>query len=65
MDDPLILGNSNSASANAHTGSVPSKGNREHPQCVYCGLQGHTIDKCYKLHGYPLGYKPRSKNSMG
>ncbi|RVW85220.1 hypothetical protein CK203_046612 [Vitis vinifera] len=26
---------------------------------------GHTIDKCYKLHGYPPGYKSRSKNSIG
>ncbi|KAL6315352.1 hypothetical protein AAG906_000458 [Vitis piasezkii] len=26
---------------------------------------GHTIDKCYKPHGYPPRYKPRSKNSMG
>jgi len=24
-------------------------------------MQGHTIEKCYKLHGYPLGYKPKGK----
>ncbi|KAL4313244.1 hypothetical protein GQ457_01G015460 [Hibiscus cannabinus] len=30
------------------------------PQCNYCGLLGHTKDKCYKLHGYPLGYKTRN-----
>lgn len=28
--------------------------------CAHCGLQGHTIDQCFKLHGYPPGYKPRS-----
>ncbi|XP_062099791.1 uncharacterized protein LOC133805634 [Humulus lupulus] len=22
--------------------------------CTHCGLSGHTIAKCYKLHGYPL-----------
>lgn len=25
--------------------------------CTHCGLTGHTVDKCYKLHGYPPGYK--------
>ena len=61
----LVLGDSNSTLANAHTSSVHSKGKWEHPQCVHCGFQGHTIDKCYKLHGYPPGYKSRSKNSIG
>ncbi|XP_010543501.1 PREDICTED: uncharacterized protein LOC104816398 [Tarenaya hassleriana] len=23
------------------------------PQCTHCGLLGHTINRCYKLHGYP------------
>ena len=30
--------------------------------CTYCGLTGHIADKCYKLHGYPLGYKPKVGN---
>ncbi|KAL4363042.1 hypothetical protein GQ457_04G026360 [Hibiscus cannabinus] len=38
--------------------SYPSKKSR--PQCNYCGLLGHTKDKCYKLHGYPPGYKTRN-----
>lgn len=25
--------------------------------CSHCGFQGHTIDKCFKLHGFPSGYK--------
>ncbi|XP_022145891.1 uncharacterized protein LOC111015239 [Momordica charantia] len=25
--------------------------------CTHCGLRGHVIDKCYKLHGYPPGYR--------
>ncbi|XP_022867559.1 uncharacterized protein LOC111387248 [Olea europaea var. sylvestris] len=29
----------------------------------YCGFTGHSINKCYKLHGYPPGYKPRQKGS--
>jgi hypothetical protein len=34
---------------------------KERPQCTHCGLLGHTIDKCYKLHGFPPGYKTRGK----
>ncbi|XP_062149799.1 uncharacterized protein LOC133858355 [Alnus glutinosa] len=29
---------------------------KERPACTHCGLLGHTMEKCYKLHGYPLGY---------
>lgn len=27
------------------------------PQCTHCGKSGHTIDKCYRLHGFPPGFK--------
>ncbi|CAL9222589.1 unnamed protein product, partial [Arabidopsis halleri] len=30
---------------------------RQCPVCTYYGLQGHIVTKCYKLHGYPPGYK--------
>ncbi|XP_019161193.1 PREDICTED: uncharacterized protein LOC109157807 [Ipomoea nil] len=33
------------------------------PICSHCGYTGHTVDKCYKLHGYPPGYVPRSKGA--
>ena len=36
---------------------------KERPLCTHCGIHGHTVDKCFKLHGYPPGYKPRSKAS--
>jgi hypothetical protein len=26
---------------------------KEHPTCTHCGLVGHVVDKCCKLHGYP------------
>ena len=28
--------------------------------CSHCGRTGHTVDTCYKKHGYPPGYKPRN-----
>ena len=36
--------------------------NRPRSICSHCGLGGHTINKCYKLHGYPQGYKPRHQS---
>ena len=27
--------------------------------CSHCGVVGHIVDKCYKLHGFPPGYKSR------
>jgi len=29
--------------------------------CTHCGYHGHTIEKCYKLHSYPSGYKVKQK----
>ena len=31
------------------------------PQCTHYGAMGHVVDKCYKLHGYPPGYKFKNK----
>ena len=31
-----------------------AKGKSGRPQCTHCGVLGHVVDKCYKLHGYPL-----------
>ena len=30
---------------------------KERPICTHCGKMGHTVDKCYKLHGFPPGFK--------
>ncbi|KAL5570946.1 hypothetical protein UlMin_020543 [Ulmus minor] len=42
------------------------KGKKDKPYCTHCGMLGHTIEKCYKVHGYLPGYKPKGKfsNSM-
>ena len=29
------------------------------PICSHCNISSHTVDKCYKLHGYPPGYKSK------
>lgn len=44
---------------NAAQSVVPVKHNR--PVCAHCGYNGHTVDTCYKIHGYPTGFKHKVK----
>lgn len=39
------------------------RGKREGLLCSHCGVLGHTVDRCFKIHGYPPGFKAKSKNS--
>ena len=43
----------------------PSSTTGKKPTCTYCGFYGHSIDKCYKKHGYPPGFKFANKNHSG
>ena len=38
-----------------------AKPKRDKPFCSHYGMQGHTIDKCYKFHRYPPSYNPKPK----
>ena len=31
-------------------------GKKDQPLCSHCGILGHSVDKCYRLHGFPPGY---------
>ncbi|KAA8549485.1 hypothetical protein F0562_001169 [Nyssa sinensis] len=42
--------------------SIQNKPKRDRLICSHCGAMVHTVDRCYKLHGYPLGYKSKSKS---
>jgi hypothetical protein len=37
---------------------------KDKPPCIcsHCGYKGHTADKCYKLHGYPPGFRSKERN---
>lgn len=35
--------------------------NRDGPYYTHCKLQGQVMDKCYKLHRYPPGYKYKNR----
>ncbi|KAJ1418352.1 hypothetical protein SESBI_15852 [Sesbania bispinosa] len=40
----------------------PRQGKKGRPLCSHCGVLGHTVDKCFKIHDYPHGFKPKSKS---
>ena len=53
--------------SNEHLGSflggAVGKG-KERPTCTHCGKTSHTMDKCYKKHGFPPGFKFKNKPFM-
>lgn len=48
-------------SINAAQTHYPPKQNI--PICSHCGYNGHIVDTCYKIHGYPVGFKHKGKQS--
>jgi hypothetical protein len=37
--------------------------NRKQLHCTHYSFSGHTVDRCYKKHGYPVGYKGKKTPS--
>jgi hypothetical protein len=35
------------------------------PVCSHCSVTGHTIEKCYRIHGFPPGFKFTKDKSVG
>lgn len=55
-------GSNKSFSRNGSSGHIRGK---DRSICQHCGKEGHTIDKCYRLHGFPPGFKfTRNKSSI-
>ncbi|XP_020229506.1 uncharacterized protein LOC109810454 [Cajanus cajan] len=52
-DNMAFLVNSSTKSSTTDHNKINRK---ERPKCAYCGILGHTKDKCYKLVGYPPNY---------
>ncbi|KAA8550199.1 hypothetical protein F0562_001883 [Nyssa sinensis] len=53
-------GPQNSQNSNS---SASKNQKKDKPYCTHCKIRGHTVDRCYKIHGYPSGYKFRSNNN--
>ncbi|KAL3633157.1 hypothetical protein CASFOL_026141 [Castilleja foliolosa] len=48
---------SNKKSQGATTGFNSQYKKRDRPYCTHCNMQGHTVERCYRIHGFP----PHSK----
>ncbi|VFQ97170.1 unnamed protein product, partial [Cuscuta campestris] len=35
--------------------STVNRGDPPHYSCTHCGKDGHSVDRCYQIHGYPPG----------
>ena len=46
-----------------HSTNSGGKG-KDRPICTHYGKTGHTVDKCYKLHGFPPGFMFKNKSFM-
>nr|XP_023894154.1 uncharacterized protein LOC112006088 [Quercus suber] len=66
--DPIAMYVNGSKSFQGNQGNARNNGGKggnfkkERPVCTYCNFTGHIADKCYKLHEYPSGYKPKGGN---
>jgi len=47
---------------NQVTGQRRQEGRRSQLFCTHCKRSGHTMDKCYKIHGYPSSNKQGGKS---
>ena len=56
--------NVNTNNLNQVTGQRRQDGRRNQLFCTNCKKSGHTIEKCYKLHGYPNSGKQGGKPRM-
>ena len=63
VDSIMLAAKFSNEHLGTNLGNSGGKGN-ERPTCTYCGKTGHTVDKCYKKHGFPLGFKFKNKPSM-
>lgn len=43
--------------------SKRNKGRYSNLQCKNCGIKGHTIERCYKLIGFPKDFKPKNDSN--
>ncbi|XP_057444806.1 uncharacterized protein LOC130737053 [Lotus japonicus] len=59
--------NYHSNSGNSGGCSSSSSGNNRYTtkKCSYCGKMGHTIEDCYKKHGFPPGFKFKNPKYAG
>ena len=65
--DSIVLAAKMSTDYVTHGSNLVNSGGKgkDRPICTHCGKTGHTVDKCYKLHGFPPGFKFKNKPEIG
>ena len=58
--EPMAFGSSSNAPTSSSSGS---KARKDNITCSHCGYTVHSKDQCYRLLGYPPGWKSKSKSS--
>ncbi|KAL5572257.1 hypothetical protein UlMin_021854 [Ulmus minor] len=62
-NDPKRTGERGSYTSTSRNSGNYRGQKKERPFCTHCQYHGHTIEKCYKLHGYPPGFQPRQRDT--
>ncbi|XP_021862985.2 uncharacterized protein [Spinacia oleracea] len=63
-DNRTYKSNYGSNSGTLNTGGNQTRNftyNRNNLFCEHCRMKNHTVDKCWKLHGYPKDFKGKGK----
>lgn len=50
------------AMSDSHYAAAVAYRPKQRPICTHCGIPGHIVQKCYKIHGYPPGHKLYNTN---
>ncbi|KAL5547625.1 hypothetical protein UlMin_002856 [Ulmus minor] len=61
--EAIKTGGSNSQRFQNSNFNASKNQKRDRPYCTHCKILGHTMDQCYKIHGYPPGYKFKINNN--
>lgn len=56
-----LLSRGSNASNKGNSYSNKFNGKKERPIGSHCGIIGHVMDKCYKIHGYLPGSKAKER----
>ena len=60
IEATTLYSNASFGSKHSHSGKENSK--KEGPICTHYGKSGHIADKCYRLHGFPPGFKFKNES---
>ncbi|KAF7130537.1 hypothetical protein RHSIM_Rhsim10G0073900 [Rhododendron simsii] len=61
----MVKENLNAQERKNYKNAGKKKGEKnERPKCTHCRWEGHTIDTCYRIHGYPPGHRLHKASSQ-